>query len=538
MPIYRNKLVVALKAGLDDRRGATAVAFAITLAVLAPMSLGVFDIYTTTQQRAKLQDALDAATLYAAKSAATTDAGLDAAGEKSLKANLQLISGATLLGADFHSDGTKVVSSASVKLPAFAPTLYTHQPVEVGSQVERAMDDLEVALVLDNTGSMSGNKIDTLITESKKLVDKLALAAQRSDHPTTAVKIALVPFSFAVRPVGSVDLANYNTTNHSGTGVPAWIDPQGKAHRTNTQYDTFVNPTDSTKLTDRLTLMKNLDVKWSGCVESRTYPYDVNDDPPVAGAAASWFVPYFWPDEPDNGYANSYVKDKSGYDTDHWKESLQDETKYGTTWRNGTKGESFDAAAGSYKYGPNAGCTMAPVIRLTNDMTKIKTAIDGMKAVGTTNIPEGLVWGWHTISPNLPFEDGKSYDTKHLRKVIILMTDGQNTFLDAKNSSNKNNSDYTGLGYIWQNMLGITSGSDSDRTSAMNSRLTELCTNAKNKKIEIYTILVEESSTASSTLLTNCATTPDKFYNVQNVATLGVAFDAIAGSITNLRLSH
>ncbi len=63
------------------------------------------------------------------------------AGKKSLSANLKLISGATLLGADFHADGTKVVSSASVKLPAFAPTLFPHSPVEVGSQVERAMDN-------------------------------------------------------------------------------------------------------------------------------------------------------------------------------------------------------------------------------------------------------------------------------------------------------------------------------------------------------------------------------------------------------------
>jgi Flp pilus assembly protein TadG len=531
----RDRIFATLKAGAEDRRGATAVAFAVSLAVLAPMALGVFDIYSRTQQRAKLQDALDAATLYAAKSAASTDAELDAAGEKSLKVNLQLIGGATLLGADFHASGTKVVSAASVKLPAFAPDLYPHEPVVVGSQVERAMDNLEVALVLDNTGSMSGTKIATLITESKKLVDKLELASKRSSDPANAVKIALVPFSFAVRPVDTVTLTNYTPSSHTGPGVPAWIDPQGKAHRTvsATDYDIFKT------MTDRLAVMQKLSTSWSGCVESRTYPYDMNDDPPVAGAAASWFTPYFWPDEPDTkGYANDYVADKSGYDANHWKESLQDETKYASgAWKSGTKGNSFSAAVETYKYGPNAGCTMAPVIRLTNDMAKIRTAIDGMKAVGTTNIPEGLVWGWHTLSPNLPFEDGKSYNTKHLRKVIILMTDGQNTFLDAKDSANKNNSDYTGLGFIWQNMLGIKSGSDSDRTSAMNARLTELCTNAKAKKIEIYTILVEDNS-AVSTLLQSCATTPDKFYNVQNVATLGVAFDAIAGAITNLRLSH
>jgi Flp pilus assembly protein TadG len=537
MPIDRNKLFGSLAAGRDDQRGATAVAFAVTLAVLAPMSLGVFDIYTTTQQRAKLQDALDAATLYAAKSTASTDADLDAAGEKSLKANLQLISGATLLGADFHSEGTKVVASASVKLPAFAPALYTHSPLEVGSQVERAMDDLEVALVLDNTGSMaSNNKISTLRTEAKKLVDKLEAAAKRSDHPSTAVKIALVPFSFAVRPVASVSLTSYNAATHSGPGVPNWIDPQGKNHlqaaSPTSKYDIF------STMTDRLAIMSTLKGNtWAGCVEARAQPYDISDDPPVAGAAATWFVPYFWPDEPDGGdYANDYVSDKVS--SSDWTVVQKDVTKYANGYKNNRYGYTFEAAGGDYKYGPNAGCALQPVIRLTNDMQSVRDAIADMEAVGTTNSPQGLVWGWHALSPNLPFEDGRPYDTKHLRKVIILMTDGQNTFLDAREGTNKNQSDYTGLGYIWQKMLGITDSDDySERTKKMDERLALLCTKVKGKKIEVYTILVEDNSTVS-VLLQNCASSPAKFYNVQNVATLGVAFDAIAGSITNLRLSH
>jgi Flp pilus assembly protein TadG len=535
MRIDRAKLFGTLKAGFADRSGATAVAFAVGFAVTAPLALGVFDIYSSSQQRGKLQDALDAATLYAAKSTETTDAGLDAAGEKSLAANLKLIDGAVLLGADFHTSGTKVVSSASVRLPAFAPALFTHAPVSVGSQVERAMDNLEIALVLDNTGSMSGTKIATLITESKKLVDKLQVAAQRSADPANAVKIALVPFSFAVRVQGDTDLsgANYNTATRTGANIPTWLDPQGKAHRASSaaNYDIF------TALTDRLAIMQSLQGKtWAGCVESRTYPYDVKEDPPEAGTAASWFVPYFWPDEPDtNGYANNYIVDNS---KSTWKLVEQDETKYTKNYKSGKYGSSFSAAGGSYKYGPNAGCTLQPVIKLTNDLSSIKTAIDGMKAVGTTNIPQGLVWGWHAISPKAPLASGRAYDTPHNRKIIILMTDGQNTFLDAKNSNNLNESDYTGLGFIWQNMLGLdSSSSNSERTSVMDARLTELCTNVKKEKIEIYTILVEDSSSVS-TLLQSCATTPDKFYNVQSVTTLGVAFDAIAGAITNLRLSH
>ena len=52
----RTNVVGILKAGLADRRGATAVAFAVGFAVAAPIALGVFDIYTSSQQRGKLQD--------------------------------------------------------------------------------------------------------------------------------------------------------------------------------------------------------------------------------------------------------------------------------------------------------------------------------------------------------------------------------------------------------------------------------------------------------------------------------------------------
>ena len=48
-------------AGMRDRRGAVAVFFALSLAVLAPLTLGVMDVYTASSQRNELQDALDAA---------------------------------------------------------------------------------------------------------------------------------------------------------------------------------------------------------------------------------------------------------------------------------------------------------------------------------------------------------------------------------------------------------------------------------------------------------------------------------------------
>lgn len=93
-----------------------------------------------------------------------------------------------------------------------------------------------------------------------------------------------------------------------------------------------------------------------------------------------------------------------------------------------------------YEYGPNAGCALQPIVRLTTSSASIKSAIDDMTAVGDTNIPLGMSWGWQMLSPSAPFSDGAPYGTPHLRKIIILMTDGDNTMGDPASSWEQNKS--------------------------------------------------------------------------------------------------
>jgi hypothetical protein len=117
------------------------------------------------------------------------------------------------------------------------------------------------------------------------------------------------------------------------------------------------------------------------------------------------------------------------------------------------------------------------------------------------------------------------------------MTDGDNTMGDPASSWEQNKSYYSGLGYIWQGMLGVTSASSGARSDKMDDRLAVLCDNIKARDIVVYTVRVEVRSGESS-LLENCASTADKFYDVQDVADLSAAFDSIAGSIDNLRLTR
>jgi len=321
---------------------------------------------------------------------------------------------------------------------------------------------------------------------------------------------------------------NYNPATHTGPNIPTWIDPQGVAHHAaGVAVDTF------NAQTDRLTMMRNIGQSWNGCVESRMPPYDISEAASDPHTPATMFVPYFWPDEPGNknsgSYYNDYLNDSTGT---NWKPLEQNTAKY-TGGAGAMRGGNNNLG---WAFGPNSGCNLQPLMRLGTNWTNLKTAIDGMTATGETNIPMGLVWGWHTLSPMGPFSDGSAYGAAHMKKVIILMTDGENTFTNA-NSNNK--SLYDGLGYIWQNMLvGATSAStDAQRTAAMDSRLSQLCTAIKARNIYIYTVRVEFSQ-GSPTLLQNCATEADDFYDVSNVANLNAAFQAIAGSISNLRISH
>ena len=508
-----------LISGARDERGAAAMIFALALVLLAPLTLGVFDIYIASNQRQKLQDALDAAALYAARSAAQSDKDINEVGQRALKANLQSFTGSALITSNFKLDGAKVVGTAEMTPLALATGFFQHGNVTATSEVLRAMDRLEVALVLDNTGSMAGTKLSTLKDAAKNLVDKLEAAGNRSTAEDP-IQISLVPFSSTVRVAENVSVKNYNTSTHAGPGIPLWLDPQAKAHWANDEQDIF-----DQKHTDRFGVLKSMknNQVWGGCVESRRPPYDVQDTAPFVADMASYFVPYFAPDEPDNSsaYSNDYLND-------------------------GTNGSWWDRERNTDKYknkkpsggGPNEGCDLEPVQRLTTDMGRLKGAIDDMTANGTTDIPMGLVWGWHTLSPNAPFQDGAAYGTKHNRKIIILMTDGDNVN-NTTSWYNSNGSYYSGRAYLWQGLLeGADESSSSwQRTQAMNARLALLCENIKKKDIVLYTVRVEVQS-GDSALLRNCATDPEKFYDVQNVSQLGAAFDAIAGSIDNLRITR
>ena len=129
--------------------------------------------------------------------------------------------------------------------------------------------------------------------------------------------------------------------------------------------------------------------------------------------------------------------------------------------------------------------------------------IESMKPTGTTNVTIGLTWGWHALTPNLPMTEGTA-PNPDTDKVIILLTDGDNT----ENRWTTNSVD-------------------------IDARTKKVCANVKAAGIKLYTVRVIDGN---ATLLQQCATRTDMYFNVQNASQLNGVFSQIANSLANLRI--
>ena len=503
-----------------DNRGNVAIVAALAMGPICVAGLGATDLARGTNAKSQLQDALDAATLAAARSSATTDAELTVAGNRILKQNLALSDDFKLVSSSFKTgpNGT-VVSSASLNVSTFIAGMLNDgvMAIDAETEVVRTSVKVEISLVLDTTGSMSeGTKLKDMKAAAKNFVTKMEDASKKSVEANT-VRIALVPFSNTVR----VDEAVYRNSS--------WVDQSGASPIN----DEIFTTASGVQKANRFTLFSTLGVTWRGCLEMRKPPYDVEEAAPTLGTPATLYTPFFAVDEPDNktaGYSSDYQNDyvSDGTNSTNWRIRQGMITKYGGS-KKGTMSTTF---------GPNRGCGLARMRRLSTDFAALRSDIDALNADGNTNIPIGMAWGWNTVSPLGPFADGVAYGTPKYKKIVILMTDGENTIAQR---DTPNDGTYAGTGYVWQgrvlksNDQPLPIGStEEQRTAALDYRLSKLCTNMKAKQIEIFTIRVVEGS---STLLQNCATNRDHFYNVTDSTTLTAVFQSIAGQISALRLS-
>jgi hypothetical protein len=233
---------------------------------------------------------------------------------------------------------------------------------------------------------------------------------------------------------------------------------------------------------------------------------------------------------------------------------------------------SKSAAAGD---GPNAGCTTNPItplkdITVSAQKQELDDAIDDMAPTGNTNVPEGMAWGWRTVSSNEPFTEGRPNTEKGNDKVVIVLTDGANTYSAISDSSYTNNrSTYAAYGYtgLVNAALGSvtrlfmntstavpkTTYTDTNYTAALDEQMATLCSNAKAAGIMVMTVSLDLVDTKADekkamAALKACSSDsrfrkdptdpskPAKLYWNATGATLSDNFKEIANELSNLRI--
>ena len=149
-----------------DRRGHAAMLFSLLLFPIAGLSGAAVDFHQAMSARSRLADALDAAALAVGASPSISDQDADTLARDFLNANFPdgtIGSLGNVTVALNHVTDRVTVTGESQVSTAFLgligiDTLTVHWETEVA----RARQTLELAMVLDNTGSMSGSKISAL----------------------------------------------------------------------------------------------------------------------------------------------------------------------------------------------------------------------------------------------------------------------------------------------------------------------------------------------------------------------------------------
>ena len=664
-----------------DERGAIKILMAFLLPVLLVGIGSAIDMAELYRARLNFQSAADAATLVAAKTYSKTSdsAAANLAGKALFQENMKNLPRGTgeinfnlANNPDCAEEG--IVGTASLDYEVYFGIVRqwfganpggngannNSQRVSSNTTVKCGNDRLEIALVLDNSGSMGDNgKIGTLKTAAADLVNTL--------YNTTSGSAKIEPIRFSIVPFAATVNVGANNRNQP------WMDKDGisPVHHENLNWELDPNAvkvgniwrTLAGAALSRFTLYDNLNINWGGCVEARPDPYHTTDAEPNAGTPATMIVPTFAPDTPDNWtnqfdkipvsaqdhetcnlwqdagywwwgwyyerfprrcrrwtdgrwssrhpqqwnyrpeyddrieyrngnyigdnsssiswqndrriqeerYENNYVQDDHNFPSSlghsHKKEftgSGEDQYKRQKwTWKYFTDQSGTTPRFTSWSLpsvinapgGPNYGCSTRPISDLTATKTATINSIENLVPVGATNIQQGLIWGWRTLSPGQPFTNGREVNDLDNKKVIILMSDGNNTYYPlnyfyGNYYSRRNKSYYGAYGHSVNNRIfeGFTEIANPNHnfstfSRAIDSHLLRTCTNVRQNNITVYTIAFDvPNGSPVRAKLEQCASADSAgnklYFNADNNAQLLTVFKEITEQLAELTVTE
>jgi Flp pilus assembly protein TadG len=471
---------------LRDRRGGVAMLAGLAALPLLAMAGAAIDLTRLYILHSRLITAVDTAALAGAR--VINERDRDAQIQRWFWANFTRGGAAAtsgFLGAEVTGftisvdEGARMVRvQASAALPTTVLRLFGRDALvaRVDQAARRQDRRMELALVLDVTGSMAGSNMTALRDAATDLVNILY-------GPNETIP------DFWVSVVPCTSMVNI------GRGRAHWLAPGSLDP---SAYGSTV---------------------WRGCVfAGHENGEDETDTPPTVVP----FRPFLWrstvnrytPHRGDNEWTNSTITEPNPENP---------------------PSDAAQNSLGNKARGPNLGGPRA-ILPLTSQRSTVLNEIANLRAThrGGTMANLGLQMGWATLSPRWQGLWGtpglpQAYDTPYMDKVLVLMTDGNNEWYDwpegapgACRTSGSNppclsgyssdgDADMTAYGRLKENRLGISPVTNARALAEINTRMSRMCTRIKAQGIILYTITFNEAALRS-------------------------AFREIAGQLANLRI--
>lgn len=364
-----------LKKYLQNTSGNFAIIFSVSMTALLIGVAGSIDLMGIQKQKSQLQALTDAAVLAAAGTKSENIAELSKIAQAAVDSN-NITGNSPKIKLSVDNDIITVVADMNYDTQLMGFIGMDNIPVSAASSAPIPKDiPMNIALVLDRTGSMSGPNMESLKTASQTLTDMFV-------EFDGEVKVGVVPFSNYV----NVGLSNRDAK---------WM---------NVPTDSSITGTESCYMTKDL-------VDSSLCTTTEYAGSCSNGD------GGTYSCTKTSSSCPDSAYGPEY-------------ETCSIPTT-STTWdgcagsRDNNRHTEPAYMAKAIPGIMNTWCG-EEILPLTADVDQVKNKINSLSSSGNTYIPTGLLWGWRLLDPTEPFDDLSNGQDKR-KRALILMTDGANT---------------------------------------------------------------------------------------------------------------
>lgn len=227
-------MIQSIRQFVENQRGVTIAAFAIVIPIVMAATGVAVDMSRAYMVKKRLGQSIDAAALATAGSSLTEDA-LEDRMEAFFYKNFEDGNIGTVQSLNMDNQDQEITINATARVDTTFMKIWGHNHMDIYAEttVQKELQGIEVALVMDNTGSMASyNNISALRTAATSFVN---IMFDRAPDPEV-IKIGLVPYSTSVN-TGRYGLGQNPDGTQYADGVPFVNNPHGIAYTTDYYSD-------------------------------------------------------------------------------------------------------------------------------------------------------------------------------------------------------------------------------------------------------------------------------------------------------------